>query len=98
MRNGRNIMERVFFATAVAAILMATEGGAQTPIPTLPPLPPLPAASETSTPAAPVTQPPAASVTQPPAAPSLTPATYTLELLFPEGVVAVDEMLLQLPE
>ncbi len=30
--------------------------------------------------------------------PSLTPATYTLELRFPEGVVAVDEMLLQLPE
>jgi hypothetical protein len=81
MRNGRDLGKRFFFATAVAAILMATEAGAQTPIPTLPPLPPLPAASETSTPAAAVTQPPAAplpteaaAVTQSPAAPLPTPA------------------------
>jgi hypothetical protein len=85
MRNGRNLRKRVFFATAVAAILMATGAGAQTPIPTLPPLPPLPAAAETSTPAAAVTQPPAAllptaaaSVTQPPAAPLPTPAPARL--------------------
>lgn len=70
MRNGRNLGKRVFFATAVAAILMATAAGAQTPIPTLPPLPPLPAASETSTPAAAATQPQA---TQPQA--TLPPAT-----------------------
>lgn len=85
MRNGRNLRKRVFLATAVAAILMATGAGAQTPIPTLPPLPPLPAASETSTPAAAVTQPPAAplptaaaAVTQPPAAPLPTPAPARL--------------------
>jgi hypothetical protein len=47
MRNGRNLRKRVFFATVVAAILMATEAGAQTPIPTLIGRVPLPAASET---------------------------------------------------
>jgi FHA domain len=85
MRNGRNLRKRVFFATAVAAILMATEAGAQTPIPTLPPLPPLPAASETSTPAAAATQlpaaplpTPAAAVTQPPTAPLPTAAPARL--------------------
>ena len=85
MRNGRNLRKRVFFATVVAAILMATEAGAQTPIPTLPPLPPLPAASETSTPAAAATQlpaaplpTPAAAVTQPPTAPLPTAASVRL--------------------
>jgi FHA domain len=67
MQNVRNLGKRVLFAAAFAAILMATEARAQTPIPTLPPLPPLPAASEVST--------PAAAVPQPPAEPSPTPAS-----------------------
>ena len=82
MRNGRDFMKRVFFATAVAALLMVAEAGAQTPIPTLPPLPPLPAASETYTPAAAATQTTAAPLpmaaapaTQPPAAPPLPTAS-----------------------
>jgi FHA domain len=75
MRNGRNLRRRVFFAAAVAAILMATAAGAQTPIPTLPPLPPLPAASESSTPAAAVAQPAA---TLPPATPLPTAAPARL--------------------
>ena len=74
MRNGRNLWERVFFATAVAAILMATGAGAQTPIPTLPPLPPLPAANESVTPAAAPTQPPAAPLPAPEAAVAQSPA------------------------
>ena len=87
MRNGRTLGKRVFFATAVAAILMATGAGAQTPIPTLPPLPPLPAASEPSTPAsavaeaptAPLPTPAAAAATQAPAAPLPTPARVPAE-------------------
>lgn len=82
MRNGRYLRKRVFFATAFAAILMATRAGAQTPIPTLPPLPPLPAAGETSTPAAAATPEPAAplptaaaAATQQPAAPLPAPAS-----------------------
>jgi len=83
MLNGRNLKKRVFFATAVAAILLATEAGAQTPIPTLPPLPPLPAAGETSPPAVAATQPPetplpTAAATQPPAAPPPTAAPARL--------------------
>ena len=82
MRNGRDLGRRVFFATAFAAILMATRAGAQTPIPTLPPLPPLPAAGESPTPAAVATQPPAAppptaaaAATQQPAAALPAPAS-----------------------
>jgi hypothetical protein len=70
MQNGRNLGKRALFAAALAAVLMATEAGAQTPIPTLPPLPPLPAAGETAT--------PAAAVTPPPALPLPTPADATV--------------------
>jgi homeobox protein ESX1 len=92
MQSGRNLGKRALFAAAVAAVLMATEAGAQTPIPTLPPLPPLPAASEASTPAAAVTQPPAmplatpgAAVAQPPAAPLPTSAPARLPAERPEA-------------
>ena len=72
MRNGRNLRKRVFFATAVAAILMAVQAGAQTPVPTLPPLPPLPAEGGAPTPVP--TPAPTAAVAPQPAAPQATPA------------------------
>ncbi len=71
MRNG-HLRKRVFFATAVAAILMAFPAGAQTPVPTLPPLPPLPAEGGAPTPAP--TLAPTAAVAPQPAAPQVTPA------------------------
>jgi hypothetical protein len=81
MRDGRNSRNEVLFATAVAAFLMASAAGAQTPIPTLPPLPPLPAAVEAATPVPSVAQPaaeplstPAPAAAQPAAAPVPTPA------------------------
>ncbi|MGE5718009.1 MAG: FHA domain-containing protein [Acidobacteriota bacterium] len=84
MHNGLNLGKRALLAAALAATLMATRAGAQTPIPTLPPLPPLPAAGETPAPAATATQPaaapiaPTAAVTQPAAGPSTTPAPTRL--------------------
>jgi hypothetical protein len=92
MQSGHNLGKRSLFAAVVAAVLMATEAGAQTPIPTLPPLPPLPAAGEASTPAAAVTQPtalplatPAAAVAQPQAAPLPTSAPTRLPAERPEA-------------
>jgi hypothetical protein len=74
MRIGCSLGTRVLFASAVAVILMSTEAGAQTPIPTLPPLPPMQAAGEAPTPAP--TQPPAAAVSTavPNAAPNAVPS------------------------
>ena len=85
MQSGRNLGKSALFAAVVAAVLVATEAGAQTPIPTHPPLPPLPAASEASTPAAAVTPPPAAAVAQPPAAPLPTSAPARLPAERPEA-------------
>ena len=84
MRNGRTLRKRVFFATAFAAILLATRAGAQTPIPTLPPLPPLPAAGESSTPAVAATQPPAAPLPTP--APDRLPAERSAAPEAPGGL------------
>ncbi len=103
MQSGRNLGKRALLAAAVAALLMATEAGAQTPIPTLPPLPPLPAAGEAPTPAAAVAQPtaiplatPAPAVAQQPTAPLPTSAPTRLPAERPEAAGGLPSSVLML--